>query len=162
MQISFCSLWNLNRGIWTVPRSGHESGMCCMASCATQKQYFMVPPSPGRNCEHLLLPNEVLTLMTGIRIKSALLNARTHCEVRRRKDGLLSGHGRELKEQPGCRDLRGPSLSPLALQIHHTVTRSTKENGLFLTYSSYISWINVLTEKVNPSQDSNALSFTYA
>lgn len=95
-----CSLWNLHSA-----RAGHESGMCRMVSCATQKQSCTVLPSPGRNSKRLLLPTEVLTLMTGVQIKYSFAKYQGHCEVRRRRGDLVSGQALEPEERPGCRDL---------------------------------------------------------
>lgn len=79
--------------------------MCCMALCATQKQYFMVPTSPGRNSKRLLLPNEVLTLMTGVQIRYSIAKYQGTPWGQREE-------GWSTIWPPGCGDLL--SVCPLA------------------------------------------------
>lgn len=119
--------------------------MCCMALCATQKWYFMVPPSPGRNWCLLLKCN------------TDKLESKSHITFAKYQ-GTLWGQTEEgwftlwTQDRNSKNDLDTEIyllyLSPLAPQIHHTRTDWAKES-VSSPFNPPVSRINALTEKVS-------------
>lgn len=147
MQISFCSLWNLNRAkgpAWVrdvLYRPVHRSN-------STGRNYPAQAETPSV-CYFLL---RFLTLMTGVQIECSFCQIPGHTV---RSDGEWVAYspdtGQESREQPGCRDLPSVCTTPQPscpsdLPHHNWLS---KGSTFFLIQSSSISWINVLTEEVN-------------
>lgn len=159
MQISFCSLWNLNRAkgrAWVrdvLYRPVHHSN-------STGRNYPAQAETPSV-CYFLL---RFLTLMTGVQIECSFCQIPGHTV---RSDGEWVAYspdtGQESREQPGCRDLPSVCTTPQPscpsdLPHHNWLSKGSA----FFPHSILFYQLNQCFDWGSEScWDSNDLSFTY-
>lgn len=144
MQISLCSLWNLN----SVKRWAWVGDVLCGLVCHSK----MVLCGTTQPRQKLVSATSYwsVTLITGVQITYNFCQIPGHI-VRSDGGGMVHSldTGQELKERPGYRDLLTIQyLSPLAPQIHHTRTDWAKES-VFSPFNPPVSRIDALTGKVS-------------